>query len=119
MTAVLVEMEFMNFQTPSEEGYNDLGSYRNIAAYLLKNAPSSLRNLTSGIFSYSLTRPMANKGYYHQIFDRSIEFRTNLESWHTEFGPGVFEAVRGLHGTFTFDSKLINCASGSEGERNR
>ncbi|KAK4941515.1 hypothetical protein LTR10_018533 [Elasticomyces elasticus] len=88
-----VEMEFMNFQTPSEDGYDDLGSRRNIAAYLLKNAPNSLRNLTSGVFSYSLTRPMANKDYFHQIFDRSVEFRTNIEGWHTEYGPGVFEAA--------------------------
>ena len=90
-----VELEFMNFQTPTENGYSNDGDPRNIAAYLAKNAPSSLRHLTSGIFSYSTTRPMANKVYFHQIFDRSIEFRTNIEGWHTEFGPGVFEAVSG------------------------
>ncbi|KAK5222835.1 hypothetical protein LTR72_005672 [Exophiala xenobiotica] len=85
--------EFMNFHTPTENGYSNNGDPRNIAAYLTKNAPSSLRHLTSGIFSYSTTRPMANKVYFHQIFDRSVEFRTNIEGWHTEFGPGVFEAA--------------------------
>ncbi len=83
----------MNFQTPAEDGYADRDDPRNIAAYLAKNAPTSLRHLTTGIFSYSVTRPVANKVYFHQIFDKSIEFRTNVEGWHTEFGPGVFEAV--------------------------
>ncbi len=82
----------MNFQTPSVQGYNDSDT-PNIAAYLTTNSPASLRPLTHGPFTYSLTRPMANKAYFHQIFDRSVAFRTNIEGWHTEMGPGVFEAV--------------------------
>lgn len=94
-----VELEFMNFHTPSEDGYTNAGDTRNIHAYLSKHAPGSLRHLTSGTFSYSVTRPMANKVYYHQIFDQSVEFRTNIEGWHTEFGPGVYEAVSDVRAT--------------------
>ncbi|EXJ88128.1 glutamine synthetase [Capronia coronata CBS 617.96] len=87
-----IELEFMNFQTPTEDGYSSSG-YRNLAAYLSNNAPGSLRTLTQGSFCYSLTRPMANKQYFHQIFNDSLRFKTDLEGWHTESGPGVFEAA--------------------------
>jgi glutamine synthetase len=49
--------------------------------------------LTSGMFGYSLTRPVHNLGYYHDIFDNSSAFKCDIEGWHTESGPGVYEAV--------------------------
>ncbi|KAF7591082.1 hypothetical protein BBP40_001981 [Aspergillus hancockii] len=53
-----VELEFMNFQTPSEDGYGPTNSQtQNIAAFLEKNAPGALRPITAGSFSYSATRP--------------------------------------------------------------
>ncbi|OJJ50624.1 hypothetical protein ASPZODRAFT_148100 [Penicilliopsis zonata CBS 506.65] len=89
-----VELEFMNFQTPSENGYDIQGSkHLDIATYLEKNTPGSLRPLTAGMFSYSATRPVANKGYFYDIFNISSQFKCNIEGWHTEGGPGVYEAA--------------------------
>lgn len=46
------------------------------------------------MFGYSLTRPVHNKDYYYGIYDTCSQFKCDIESWHTESGPGVFEAVR-------------------------
>lgn len=90
----VVELEFMNFQTPSEDGYGANASQtRDIAAFLDKNAPGALRPLTAGSFSYSATRPVAFKKYFYDIFDTSARFNCGIEGWHTEGGPGVYEAV--------------------------
>jgi glutamine synthetase len=45
------------------------------------------------MFGYSLTRPVHNQEYYYGIFDTCEKFRCGIEGWHTESGPGVFEAV--------------------------
>ncbi len=45
------------------------------------------------MFGYSLTRPVHNQDYYYEIFEKSAEFNCDIESWHTESGPGVFEAA--------------------------
>lgn len=46
------------------------------------------------MFGYSLTRPVHNKDYYYGIYDTCEQFKCDIEGWHTESGPGVFEAVR-------------------------
>ncbi len=45
------------------------------------------------MFGYSLTRPTHNQDYFYGIFDACQQFRCGIEGWHTESGPGVFEAV--------------------------
>lgn len=45
------------------------------------------------MFGYSLTRPIHNQEYYYGIFDACEKFNTHIEGWHTESGPGVFEAA--------------------------
>lgn len=90
----LVELEFVNFQTPTEDGYGPESSRPNLAKFLVNNSPKALRPLTEGMFGYSITRPVASKDYFHDVFDSSAEFGCNVEGWHTESGPGVFEAVR-------------------------
>lgn len=47
------------------------------------------------MFGYSITRPLHNQDYYYGIFDACEQFRCDIEGWHTESGPGVFEAVSG------------------------
>jgi glutamine synthetase len=42
---------------------------------------------------YSVTRPVHNQDWYYGIFNACEEFRCGIEGWHTESGPGVFEAV--------------------------
>ena len=45
------------------------------------------------MFGYSLTRPVHNQDYYYGIYEACEKFRCGIEGWHTESGPGVFEAV--------------------------
>ena len=45
------------------------------------------------MFGYSLSRPVHNKGWYYEVYDTCTEFKCDIEGWHTESGPGVFEAA--------------------------
>jgi len=63
------------------------------AFFLKDNPPNALPALTEGMTGYSLTRPVHNQEYYYGIFETCEKFRCNIEGWHTESGPGVFEAV--------------------------
>lgn len=83
----------MNFQTPSEDGYGDGDACRNLAAFLGSNQSKGLRPLTDGAFGYSILRPIMAKRYFHDIFDTSLQVNCPVEGWHTESGPGVYEAV--------------------------
>ncbi|KAJ9131639.1 Glutamine synthetase/guanido kinase [Pleurostoma richardsiae] len=85
------EYEFFQFKTPSELSGN--GSSSSPAAYLRDNPPHTLPSLTEGMFGYSLTRPVHNKDYYYDIFNTCAGFDCDIEGWHTESGPGVFEAA--------------------------
>ncbi|KAK3843816.1 MAG: hypothetical protein J3R72DRAFT_440025 [Linnemannia gamsii] len=49
--------------------------------------------LTPGMFGYSLLRPSLNQEYFYNVFDECRDFGVNIESFHTETGPGVFEAA--------------------------
>ncbi|KAK3354387.1 putative glutamine synthetase [Neurospora tetraspora] len=81
------EYEFFQFRAPSESASDST------ASYLKENPPHSLPSLTEGMFGYSLTRPVHNKDYYYDIFNTCEQFQCNIEGWHTESGPGVFEAA--------------------------
>ncbi|KAI2610505.1 putative glutamine synthetase [Hypoxylon sp. NC1633] len=84
------EFEFFQFKVPSSAPNSPAPS---VASYLKENTPDALPPLTEGMFGYSLTRPTLNKSYYHDVYDTCAEFRCNLEGWHTESGPGVYEAA--------------------------
>ena len=45
------------------------------------------------MFGYSLSRPVHNKGWYYEVYDTCTQFKCDIEGWHTESGPGVFEAA--------------------------
>jgi glutamine synthetase len=66
------------------------------AKFLNDNPTSALPPLTEGMFGYSLTRPVHNQEYYYGIFDACEKFNCGIEGWHTESGPGVYEAVSSL-----------------------
>lgn len=89
------EYEFFQFRTPSSEPTHagSSGNAPSTAAYLRDNPPHKLPALTEGMFGYSLTRPVHNKDYFYDIFDSCEKFNCNIEGWHTESGPGVFEAA--------------------------
>ncbi|KAH7137487.1 hypothetical protein B0J13DRAFT_609512 [Dactylonectria estremocensis] len=88
-----VELEFMNFQTPHEDGYGRTDERQNLAAFMQTNSPGSLRPLTSGMFGYSISRPLMSKKFFHEVYDRCLDMGCPIEGWHTESGPGVFEAA--------------------------
>ncbi|KAL2171232.1 hypothetical protein VTG60DRAFT_3543 [Thermothelomyces hinnuleus] len=81
------EYEFYQFKTPSSNGK------QSTAAYLQEKPPHSLPSLTEGMFGYSLTRPVHNQDYYYDIFNTCRAFKCDIEGWHTESGPGVYEAA--------------------------
>ncbi|MCJ1336710.1 hypothetical protein MMC09_001988 [Bachmanniomyces sp. S44760] len=88
------EYEFFQFRVPSDT--NAPASERNSSAtarFLKTNPVNSLPSLTEGMFGYSLTRPIHNQDYYYGIYDACEKFRCGIEGWHTESGPGVFEAA--------------------------
>ncbi|CAK7242058.1 MAG: hypothetical protein STHCBS139747_003535 [Sporothrix thermara] len=87
------EYEFFHFLTPSDAATAASGRPPSTAAYLANNPPHSLPPLTEGMFGYSLTRPAANKDYYYDIFETCSKFQVDIEGWHTESGPGVYEAA--------------------------
>lgn len=45
------------------------------------------------MFGYSLLRPTQNQEFFDGAYDLLREFKIDLEGWHTETGPGVFEAA--------------------------
>jgi len=90
----LAEYEFFQFRAPSDP--NITSTQRNsssTARFLNENPVNSLPPLTEGMFGYSLTRPVHNQDYYYGIYDACEKFNCGIEGWHTESGPGVFEAV--------------------------
>jgi len=84
LTLSTAEYEFFQFKTP--EGTST-------ATFLKDNPVDALPSLTEGMFGYSLTRPIHNKDYYYGIYDACEKFNVGIEGWHTESGPGVFEAA--------------------------
>lgn len=86
------EYEFYQFRAPQSHD----GPERNTsstASFLRENPVNSLPSLTEGMFGYSITRPVHNQEYYYGIFDACAKFNCGIEGWHTESGPGVFEAA--------------------------
>lgn len=59
----------------------------------MDHPPNALPSLTEGMFGYSVTRPVQNKDYYYEVFENCARFRCDIEGWHTESGPGVYEAA--------------------------
>lgn len=85
------EYEFYQFKAPSSG--KERGHPSSTASFLQKNPPEALESLTEGMFGYSLTRPVHNQEYYYKVFDTCATFDCGIEGWHTESGPGVFEAA--------------------------
>ncbi len=92
---VSAEYEFYQFRAPAKADIPITERNSSTTATFLKENPvESLPPLTEGMFGYSLTRPTHNQDYYYGIYDACEKFNCGIEGWHTESGPGVFEAVR-------------------------
>jgi glutamine synthetase len=69
--------------------------------FIFKETPQSLKEkgyerltpLTPGMFGYSWLRTSLNAPLVHAIMDGCRDFGLDLEGFHTETGPGVFEAA--------------------------
>ncbi|KAH8180238.1 glutamine synthetase, catalytic domain-containing protein [Sarocladium implicatum] len=80
------EYEFYTFRNPDP-------TQSSPATFLQQNPPHQLPSLTEGMFGYSITRPVHNQDFYYDVYDTCTSFRCDIEGWHTESGPGVFEAA--------------------------
>jgi glutamine synthetase len=69
--------------------------------FIFRETPESLREkgfrnltpLTPGMFGYSVLRASANSELVLQLLDQLAAFKVPLEGFHTETGPGVYEAA--------------------------
>ena len=69
--------------------------------FIFKETPQSLKDkgfanltpLTPGMFGYSWLRTSASAPLVHAVIDGCRDFGLELEGFHTETGPGVFEAA--------------------------
>ncbi|KAJ5825383.1 Glutamine synthetase beta-Grasp [Penicillium riverlandense] len=86
------EYEFYQFRAPGDYSTPERAASAT-ASFLQTNPASALPALTEGMFGYSITRPIHNQDYFYGIFDACEQFRCDIEGWHTESGPGVFEAA--------------------------
>jgi glutamine synthetase len=66
------------------------------------------------MFGYSITRPVHNQDYYYGIFDACSKFNCGIEGWHTESGPGVFEAVRSRESIGSIKNTAANMSQALE-----
>jgi glutamine synthetase len=86
------EYEFYQFRAPQTHDGPERNSSAT-ASFLRNNPVNALPSLTEGMFGYSITRTVHNQDYFYGIFDACEKFNCGIEGWHTESGPGVFEAV--------------------------
>lgn len=89
---MVAEYEFYMLQAPHQSV--DANSSAATARFLQDNAVHKLQHLTEGMHGYSLTDPVKNQEWYYDVFEQCEKFKCDIEGWHTESGPGVFEAVR-------------------------
>jgi glutamine synthetase len=69
--------------------------------FIFKETPESLREkgyrnltpLTPGMFGYSWVRSSSQAPMVHQILDQLSAYDLEIEGFHTETGPGVYEAA--------------------------
>jgi len=86
------EYEFYQFRAPQTHDGPERNS-SGTATFLRENPVNALPSLTEGMFGYSITRTTHNQDYFYGIFDACEKFGCGIEGWHTESGPGVFEAA--------------------------
>jgi glutamine synthetase len=88
------EYEFYTFRAPRDPNVqSERQTSATTAPFLMDNAVNKLPHLTQGMFGYSLTDPVHNQDWFYSIFETCEKFKCNIEGWHTESGPGVFEAA--------------------------
>jgi glutamine synthetase len=74
-----VEYEYFNFKETPES--------------VAEKKFHGLSPLTPGMHGYSMLRTQLNNQYFHDLFNMSERFGVQIESHHTETGPGVLETA--------------------------
>ena len=88
------EFEFFTFRAPKDPSIQSTAqTSATTMPFLQNNSTNALSHLTEGMFGYSLTDPVHNQEWFYNIFETCEQFRCDIEGWHTESGPGVFEAA--------------------------
>ena len=88
------EYEFYMFRAPKDPSHQlQHPSSAPLAPFLQNNPVSALPHLTEGMMGYSLYDPVRNQDWYDSVYDTCVKFKCNIEGWHTESGPGVYEAA--------------------------
>jgi glutamine synthetase len=67
--------------------------YKETAESIIEKNGVGLTPMTPGMFGYSIQRPTLNQDYYYDVLETAYKMDVNLEGWHTETGPGVYEAA--------------------------
>lgn len=67
--------------------------YKESAESVAEKGGINLKPLTPGMFGYSIQRPTLNQDYFYDILETCSSTGVTLEGWHTETGPGVYEAA--------------------------
>ncbi|CAO3625238.1 unnamed protein product [Cunninghamella blakesleeana] len=67
--------------------------FKETSSSIIEKGHTNLSPLTVGMCGYSLLRPNQNQEFYENAYDWLKQFNVDMESWHTETGPGVFEAA--------------------------
>lgn len=49
--------------------------------------------LTPGMFGYSILRTSENSNFFYDLYNQLLQFNIPIEGYHTETGPGVYEAA--------------------------
>ncbi|RMY43644.1 hypothetical protein D0865_11104 [Hortaea werneckii] len=104
------EYEFYTFRAPQAHHDNASHDDRNSSAtaqFLQEKPVNDLPSLEQGMFGYSLTRPTHNQDWYYKIFESCANFRCDIEGWHTESGPGVYEAALEYGGIQAMADKAV------------
>lgn len=84
-----MEYEFYNFASPPSAPQD--GTPYN--PHPVPPNPTQMPHITPGMFGYSVTRPVHNQDWYYAVWENAKKFRVDIEGWHTESGPGVYEAA--------------------------
>ena len=88
---IVVQAENMGFYpdfAAEYEWYNFADKVKELEA----SGYNKLTPITSGMFGYSQLRPSQFQGYCDDLFVLMEKFGVPVESFHTETGPGVYEA---------------------------
>ena len=92
LQSVVAKARSMGFQPVCSVEY-EFFIFRETPDSLREKRFANLQPLSPGMFGYSVLRASQNADLVHAILDQLRDFKVDLEGFHTETGPGVYEAA--------------------------